>query len=146
MKIWFDLDGTISNLYGVEGWLAALKNSDPSPYAIARPLVNLSRLARYLNKAQAMGHEIGVISWLSKHSTPEYDALVTGAKMYWLSRHLPSVKWDEIHIVSYGRNKWEIGGAGILFDDEAQNREAWGGDAYEPNEIFDVLMQIVQAG
>lgn len=146
MKIWFDLDNTLNLLYDIPGWLDMLHSSDPTPYAIAKPRINLSRLARYLNKAQAMGHEIGVISWLSKHSTPEYDALVTSAKMYWLSRHLPSVKWDEIHIVSYGRNKWEIGGAGILFDDEAQNREAWGGDAYEPDEIFDVLMQIVQAG
>ena len=146
MKIWFDMDNTLNLLYDIPGWLDMLHSDDPTPYAIAKPRINLSRLARYLNRAQAMGHEIGVISWLSKNSTPEYDALVTSAKMYWLSRHLPSVKWDEIHIVSYGRNKWEICGTGILFDDEARNRNAWGGDAYEPDEIFDVLMQIVQAG
>lgn len=145
MKIWFDMDGTIANLYGVDGWLSALNAYDPSPYEIAKPLVNLSRLARYLNRLQAMGHEIGVISWLSKCSTPEYDKLVTDAKMFWLSRHLPSVKWDEVIITSYGVNKWETCGAGILFDDEDKNRNTWGGAAYEPNEIFNILMEMVKA-
>ena len=145
MKIWYDLDGTIADLYGVEGWLAALRANDPTPYAIARPLVNLSRLARYLNRLQKIGHEICIISWLSKESTPEYDALVTSAKMFWLSKHMPSVKWDNIHIVPYGRNKWEVCKEGILFDDELRNRETWGGEAYEPCEMFEILTQIIKA-
>jgi hypothetical protein len=145
MKIWYDLDGTIADLYGVEGWLEALRAEDPTPYEIARPLVNLSRLARYLNRLQKMGHEICVISWLSKNSTPEYDALVTSAKMFWLSKHLPSVRWDIINIVPYGRNKWEICREGILFDDEAKNRTAWQGQAYEPDNMFEVLAEMVRA-
>lgn len=144
MKIWFDMDGTIADLYGVTDWLPMLCASDPTPYAIAKPLVNLFRLARYLNRLQKMGHEIGVISWLSKTSTPEYDAMVSSAKMFWLGRHLPSVKWDEIKIVSYGTNKWESCGEGILFDDEARNRDTWGGAAYEPNNIFEVLSELVR--
>ena len=31
--IWFDMDGTIANLYGVPGWLSYLQESDPTPYA-----------------------------------------------------------------------------------------------------------------
>ena len=146
MKIWFDMDGTIADLYGVENWLAMLINFDPTPYEIARPLVNLSRLARYLNRLQKMGYEIGIISWLSKTSTPEYDALVTGAKMFWLGLHLPSVKWDEIKIVPYGTNKWEICGDGCLFDDELRNRILWeNGEAYEPAEIFTILTEFVKS-
>lgn len=145
-KIWFDMDGTIADLYGVENWLPMLIDEDPTPYEIARPLVNLSRLARYLNRLQKMGFEIGVISWLSKTSTPEYDALVTGAKMFWLGLHLPSVKWDEIKIVPYGTNKWETCGGGLLFDDEERNRTAWeNGEAFEPEHIFEVLAEIVKS-
>lgn len=147
MKIWYDLDGTLANLYGVESWLDKLINSDPSPYREAAPLINLSRLARYLNRLQKMGHELGVISWLSKNSTPEYDALVTAAKIFWLSKHLPSVKWDEIKIVSYGTNKWELCGEGILFDDEAPNRNSWHGEgAFEPCKIFEILAELVEMG
>ena len=40
--IWFDCDGTWIDLYGVEGWLDMLINKDTTPYAIAKPLVNLT--------------------------------------------------------------------------------------------------------
>lgn len=139
MKIWFDMDGTIADLYGVENWLPMLRNYDPTPYAIAKPLLNLSYLARLLNKLQANGYEIGVISWLSRESNAEYDRSVTEAKKHWLNKHLPSVHWNEIHIVEYGQNKWEIGGEGIIFDDDERIRMSWGGGAYPPNEIFNVL-------
>lgn len=142
MKIWFDMDGTIANLYGVTDWLPMLIASDPTPYAIAKPLCNLSLFARYVNRLQKMGHEVGIISWLSKSSTPEYDAMVTSAKMFWLSHHLPSVKWDEIKITPYGVNKWETCGEGILFDDEEPNRRTWGDRAYKPDEIFTILSQL----
>ena len=143
--VWFDMDGTIADLYGVQNWLPMLNNEDPTPYEVARPLVNLSRLARYLNKLQKMGWKVGVISWLSKYSTPEYDAAVTGAKMFWLGRHLPSVKWDEIKIVPYGTNKYQTCGGGCLFDDEAKNRDTWEDAAYTPDRIFEILIDFSRA-
>ena len=145
MTIYFDMDGCIADLYGVTDWLSMLRASDPTPYAIAKPLLNMSRLARVLNRLQTKGYQIGIISWLSKKSTPEYDKLVTEAKRNWLSQHLPSVQWNTIHITAYGRNKWETCGEGILFDDEAPNREAWGGSAYEPDKIFEVLNNLLKA-
>lgn len=146
MKIYYDLDGTLVNLYGVPGWLEMLRCEDPTPYVIAKPLVNLSRLARYLNRLQRMGHELGIVTWLSKESTAEYDAAVTSAKLFWLSHHLPSVKWDEIKIVPYGVNKWELCGEGIIFDDDDRVRATWEGDAYLPENMFEVLAELVEMG
>ncbi len=144
MRINFDMDGTIANLYGVDGWLEMLIAQDETPYAIAKPLVNLSLLARYLNKIQKKGIEIGVISWLSKTSNEEYDAKVTTAKMKWLAKHLPSVKWDNVEIVPYGTPKenFSFTENDILFDDEAPNRKNWKGNAYKETEIFTVLKSI----
>lgn len=140
MKIWFDMDGTIANLYAVEGWLEMLRKFDPAPYMMAKPLLHMATLARMLNKAQAQGHEICVISWCSKESTCEYDKAVEVAKLAWLAKHLPSVKWDEIKIVPYGQNKWETCKCGILFDDEQRNRDCWlNGMAYTPAEIIKTL-------
>ena len=141
-KIWFDMDGTIADLYGVKDWLPMLINSDPTPYAVAAPLVHLATLARMLNRAQAQGYEIGVISWLSKSSTPDYDEKVKAAKLAWLARHLPSVKWDAVLIVAYGTNKLAATGGGILFDDEDKNRTTWGEGAHTPDEIFKVLSSL----
>lgn len=141
MTIWFDMDGTIADLYGVENWLPMLRASDPTPYLVARPLVNLSALARMLNRLQKQGYEIGVISWTSKTGTPDYNAAVTAAKYAWLSKHLPSVDFDEIHVVPYGTPKQVFAHSDddILFDDETKNRENWTGLALDVTDIIGAL-------
>ena len=35
-KIYFDMDGTIADLYGVDNWLEMLINEDATPYRVAR--------------------------------------------------------------------------------------------------------------
>ena len=137
-EINFDMDGTIADLYGVEDWLEYLMNKDATPYIIAKPLLNLSALARIINRLQRNGYKICVISWLSKNSNDDYDKKVTAAKILWLKRHLPSVNWDRISIVAYGTPKQTIG-EGILFDDEEKNRELWQGEAYDVNNIIEIL-------
>lgn len=136
--VWFDMDGTIANLYGDPDWLAKLRAYNPEPYANAKPLLNMSLFARYLNRLQRQGYEICIVSWLSKEPNPEYDRLVTEAKKKWLARHLASVKFDKIDIIAYGTPKGE-GRNGILFDDELRNREQWGEGAYDVHNIIEVL-------
>lgn len=142
-KIWFDMDGTIADLYGVENWLPMLIANDPTPYVVAAPMLHLATLARLLNKVQRAGYEIGVVSWLSKSSTTEYDKAVTAAKLAWLAKHLPSVRWNEVKIVAYGTSKITECGGGILFDDEDRNRNEWGEGAYEPSQILNILKGLV---
>lgn len=146
MTIWFDMDGTIANLYGVENWLPMLRASDPTPYAIAKPLLRLSALAYMLNRLRAKGYEVGVLSWLSKTGTPEYNAEVTAAKYAWLKTHLPSVDFDEIVIIPYGTPKesFKRTDADILFDDEERNRTNWGENSYTEKEIMEVLKALAK--
>ena len=141
MTIWFDMDGTIANLYGVQNWLNYLMASDPTPYAIAKPLLRLNALARVLNNLQRKGYKVGVISWLAKNSTADYDEAVTKAKIDWLTKHLASVAFDEINIVRYGTPKhlFATCEADILFDDEEKNRNEWTGKAFDVNNILEVL-------
>lgn len=137
-KIWFDMDGTIANLYGVEGWLDDLENERVRPYQEAKPLLNLQVLARRLNNLQKQGYEIGIISWLSKSGTDEYNQKVKEVKLKWLRTHLGSVQFNEIHIVEYGTPKESLG-QGVLFDDEERNRIAWGQGAYDVDNILEIL-------
>jgi hypothetical protein len=136
--IYFDMDGTIANLYAVDGWLNDLVAENTRPYAQAVPMVNMSLLARRLNALQKAGYTIGIISWLSKNGTKAYGDKVAKVKKQWLKKHLASVHFDEIHIVAYGTPK-ETLGAGIIFDDEEHNRIHWGEGAYEPKDIFTIL-------
>ena len=140
-KICFDLDGTLADLYAVEDWLTMLRAYDPARQREAKPLVNMSALARLLHKAQRLGYEICIISWLSKEPNEAYDRAVTEAKLEWLADHLPSVEWNEVHIVAYGTPKSTLG-SGILFDDEEQNRNEWGNGALEPCEILEFLRNL----
>ena len=140
----FDMDGTIADLYGVENWLEYLIAENTFPYANAKPLLRLSALARKLNALQRNGYNIAVISWLSKSGTAEYNEAVTAVKLNWLAKHLPSVNWDEIHIVPYGTPKQNFcnNPLDILFDDEERNRTNWTGRAYDVQNILEILREI----
>ena len=142
--IFFDLDGTLADLYGVENWLQYLISFNPFPYENAKALLNLQALARVLNRLQRNGFRIEIISWLSKTSTPDYDEAVTLAKMRWLSAHLASVSFDKINIVSYGicKDTFRHTTSDILFDDEERNRQEWGGQAFGVENIISVLRSL----
>ena len=144
MRICFDMDGTIADLYSVENWLADLRNENVRPYREAKVLLNMNSLARKLNTLQKQGHEIVVISWLSKCGSPAYDEAVTATKKAWLKKHLGSVKFDEVNIVKYGTPKSLFceNENDILFDDEEQNRKNWNGKAYNVENILEVLKAI----
>ena len=144
ITIWFDMDGTIADLYGVENWLEYLINADTLPYEVAKPLLRLSTLARLLNKLKKRGYKIGIISWLAKDSTPDYESAVASAKETWLKKHLPSVKFDTIHIVKYGTPKFYFAKSDkdILFDDEEKNRNDWTGQSFDVDNIIEILKGI----
>ena len=144
--IYFDMDGTLANLYGVEDWLTKLREYNATPYAEAGVLLNMQALAHRLNGLKAKGYTIGVISWLSKESNPEYDEAVTAEKLAWLSRHLKSVEWDEIHITAYGKKKSKLAEikGGYLFDDNERVRREWiknnpEGWAFDVHNILETL-------
>lgn len=137
-EIWFDMDGTIADLYGVENWLEMLIDEDATPYEIARPLVRMATLARMLNRLQKDGYEIGIVTWLAKNGTKAYGEKVAEAKRKWLATHLKSVRFDFVDILPYGTPK-EFGRNGILFDDEERNRTNWNEVAYDVNNIIEIL-------
>lgn len=140
--IWFDMDGTIADLYSVDGWLDDLTHERTRPYEQAKVMHNMAQLARLLNSLQRKGYTIGVISWTAKHGTDSYNARVMAAKYWWLDKHLHSVQWDSIRVVAYGTNKYNVCGDGILFDDEQGNRDAWKGEAFTPDKIMEVLQKL----
>lgn len=142
--IYFDMDGTIANLYGVENWLDNLMNEYTRPYREAKAMVNMRALGRELNRLQAEGYVIGIVSWLSKNGTDEYGERVAKAKREWLARHIGAVEWDEVHIVKYGTPKYKVVNVpnGILFDDEERNRKEWAlgnGLAFGVENIVEIL-------
>ena len=143
MKIIFDLDGTLADLYGVDDWLPMLRAEDATPYREANPMVNMSRLARAIHKAQRNNIQVTVVSWGSMGSSADYLAETETAKREWLASHLPSVDFDDIAITPYGVDKSLFATADdILFDDNDAIRENFIGNAFTPDYIFDIIKEI----
>lgn len=136
--IYFDMDGTLADLYSIDNWLPRLRAHDPSPYMEAAPMLRLCSLAKRLNRLQKQGYFLGIISWVSKDPDEAYAEQVAEAKRAWLKKHLPSVKWDEIIITPYGKSKTAVATHpfGILFDDNSAIREDWIGTAYDVDAIL----------
>jgi FMN phosphatase YigB (HAD superfamily) len=143
----FDMDGTIADLYGVDGWLEKLRNEDATPYTDATPIFNMNLLNTILDIFRAEGWKIVVTTWLSMGSTKEYDNEVRKAKIDWLKK--VDFIYDEIHLVKYGTTKAKctrhIGGFQILVDDNETIRKGWTlGDTIDANnDIIDKLMGLL---
>lgn len=133
----FDMDGTLADTYGVDGWLKMLRAEDPTPYIKAKPLYDMVLLTAILWVLKNDGWRIAVTSWLAKGSTPKYDAKVRQAKIDWLQKY--DFPYDELHIVEYGTVKENctksLGGFQILIDDDDRVRKDWTlGDAIDANQ------------
>lgn len=133
MMIYLDMDGTIADLYKGD-WLADIIASNPRPYEIAARLVEEETLLQLVNK----GYEFGIISWLARNSSKEYDKQVRSAKKNWLKQNYPNITFKEIHIVKYGTPKYKVAKIKnqVLIDDEENNRTMWRGVALSPNEFL----------
>ena len=145
--IYFDMDGTIADLYAVKNWLPRLHNEDATPYLEARPMCNMIILSELLIEAKAQGYGIGIITWLSKGATKAYKKAIKQAKKQWLNNYL-GVELDEAHFVQYGTRKDYVAKdkKGMIFDDDKRVRMWWKGEAYNPTEqnIIEVLQGIIK--
>lgn len=132
--IYFDLDGTLYDLYGQDGWLERITTlADPTAYANdAATMLDMDAL-----HAALRGRRVGVITWLARNATPEYAKATRRVKREWIRKHLPEA--TEIHIVKYGTPKHRIAKSdGILVDDDATVRAAWNrGMAIHPSEFIE---------
>lgn len=123
----FDMDGTIADLYGVEGWLEDLETYKTRPYEIAKPMYDMNELNETLQKLQKLGWQIVITTWLAMNATKEYDKAVAKAKKEWLAKY--NFPYDEIHCVKYGTTKANCtrkkADFQILIDDNKKVRDGW---------------------
>lgn len=123
----FDMDGTIANLYGVDGWLKDLRTESDRPYRVAEPMYKMDELNSILLNLKSKGWKVVVTTWLAKDATKEYDNIVRVAKKEWLDTF--KFPYDELHMVKYGTTKANCTrhhkGFQILVDDNEKVRNGW---------------------
>ena len=143
--IYFDMDGTIADLYREKNWLKDLRAEKTAPYEKARPLVSVSDLKKALNSLREKGYTLGIITWLAKDSSPEYSRAVRVAKIDWLDKYFGLGYFNKVHMVKYGTPKHQVATIknAILFDDNEEIRNAWKlGTAYNEKNILHTLTKM----
>ena len=147
----FDMDGTIADLYAVNGWLEQLRAYNPNPYRVAEPMWDMVELTNAIQAIQEIGIKIVIITWASKDSTREYDMAVRQAKLDWLEEM--GFPYDFFHCVKYGTTKantirkyMEIEETAILIDDNEKVRNGWSlGETVNPTDtdIIDFIRGLI---
>ena len=149
----FDMDGTVADLYGVNGWLEMLREENARPYEIAKPMWNMNELNEVLRELQKQGIEIRIITWLSMNSSEDYKEKTRQAKLQWLENQ--GFPYNKFHGIAYGTTKancirqyLDLGEQAILIDDNAKVRQGWNwGQTIDPTtqNIIEMLKALIQS-
>lgn len=135
-SIWFDMDGTIAELYKVKDWLPALRSNDWSVYDKCLPRAHFERINAAIEALVENGWQVGVITWASKGVGwgKDLDA-ITETKFTWLCRFFPALADGRFACIPYGYDKglfmmemnetFDNGDTHILVDDNKIVRAAW---------------------
>lgn len=141
--IYFDLDGTLANLYNYPNWLEGLLESNVTPYLKCLPIGSPEELKPLLDRLKRRGVRLGVISWGAKGGTTEYTRAVKRAKINWLNRYYPGC-FEEVHVVKYGTSKKSVAKdkRGILIDDNPHCRQQWGRKTIDATDFQNILKSL----
>lgn len=99
-KIYFDLDGTLYNLYNISNWLEKLQTEQEGVFIEGNFLVDYNEFLNIISELTKQGYIFGVITWLPMQASPEYEEICRNEKIQWINKYLPFV--TEINITTYG--------------------------------------------
>jgi hypothetical protein len=126
-KIYFDMDGTVADLYGEKNWLNNLRNEREGSFINLRPLVDMNELAMVCHQLMNLGYSFGVITWLPMGASYEFERVCEEEKRAWIEEFMPWV--SEFYAQSYGVPKQyapsKRAAEMILVDDNAEVRAMW---------------------
>ena len=89
ITFYFDMDGTLADLYSVKNWEPMLRAECARPYAEAAPLVDCEKLQAAISFLKKEGYSFGVVSWASKGASKEYRKEIRKTKVAWLKKYFP---------------------------------------------------------
>ena len=128
VKVYFDLDGCLFDLYGKPNWLEMLRSeTEGAFYGSFLPEIDLNEFYKTIEKLMIYGVQFAVITWLPMQASPEYEEICRQEKNDWILENLPFI--SEISIVPYGIPKQDCvikkASRMILFDDNAEICKTW---------------------
>ena len=127
VKIYFDLDGTVYNLYGVNEWEPKLRAENPNVFREGSFIGDYQEFMNICHKLLKKGVQFGVITWLPMQANPEYEVECELVKREWVRQYMPFV--SEFTAQSYGVPKQNAiikrAKTMYLIDDSTEVCEMW---------------------
>lgn len=102
-KIFFDMDGTVADLYGRDGWLESIQNEEAGLFLNLEPLHDTEAFDEMAMNLISNGWSIGIITWLPMNASFQYMETVAKEKWLWAQRFMPYI--SEFHAIPYGMPK-----------------------------------------
>ena len=125
--IFFDMDGTIADLYNTDNWLDLLLNETAGLFRNLKVMHDKRKLQSIINRLQARGYEVEIITWTPKDVSQDYIKVVEQEKKEWIAEHFPMI--ETIHCLGYGVPKqhaeYKRSKLQILVDDNKEVLEMW---------------------
>lgn len=130
-KIYFDMDGTIFDLYGKSNWLEQIENEESEVFkGNFLPEINIVELNKVIGELSILGVQFGIITWLPMGASPEYEEICRAEKLEWIKKNMPCI--TEFNCTSYGIPKQKSiqkrTKQMFLIDDNLEVCKAWDND------------------
>ncbi len=147
IKIYFDLDGTIYDLYNFPNWLYMLQNEE-SPFYDLPPLVDIKVLRKIMEKLQSRETaSFEIISWLPMNASIAFEEKCTDEKINRVHDDFGTELFNNGHFLRYGTPKESavlepLTRKHVLIDDNLEILEQWelaGGKGIEAKNILKYL-------
>lgn len=130
INVFFDMDGTVADLYGRENWLTELR-SNISPFEDLNPLVDMEVLDSYMKALKARNFHFSIITWTPMEATYNFHKQCEADKREWVTKYMPSN--SQFDALRYGVPKQHSRivnrrEKNILIDDNPEVIEVWKAD------------------
>ena len=128
-NVYFDMDGTIYDLYNLPDWLAKLRN-EISPFLDTESLVDIKTMAHLINVLRIQGNTFGVITWLPRDASEYFEELCAQDKAEILDRDFGTDAFDTFEAIKFGTPKHTTVGRpltreDVLIDDNWEILSEW---------------------
>ena len=122
--VYFDMDGTIADLYGVSDCFKRLDNMDATVYSEAKPI---DKYINMLKEFHTMGYKVIILSALGMVSSKRFDKDTIRNKGIWLDTYVGKEYIDERIYIPNTKHKelYQLFGKGILVDDDDRVLMNW---------------------
>lgn len=150
-NIYFDMDGTIADLYAYPNWLEHLQN-EQSDFERLAPMVDMVVLNVLMAELKKTDKAVfSIATWLPMNASEDFEETCADDKIEWVFAHFGTELYKNMHCMKYGTPKHTCVGRkltknDVLVDDNMEVLTEWiqaGGTGVVAHELLNYLYELL---